>query len=260
MTNLYEVDILINGRPIKQYNYPKGGRCVEGKGNSSFSLRFKNNSSNRALFSTVIDGLSILTGNIARPHSSDGYVVEPNSSIIVDGWRLSFDEVAEFYFSCLNDAYSNRINAPRKNIGIIHTRVYPEFVLPDINNFQEMFFKSTDVAKDVSYQTCGQLTNRDTTDRVDTNITTQANYQYSVSPNTKQELGTGFGSTKKSSVVDACHIWQQFPALDLTIHYNSRRGLREAGVNFNTNGSIYRSSNSTDYFCRRPQHRQRNRR
>jgi len=105
--NNYEVEVLVNGRPVKEYSH-EFRTYIEGKQKTTFSLRLKNNSSVRKLFVPSIDGLSVMDGKECSFDSS-GYIVGPYSSITIDGWRTSDSEVAQFYFSDAKSSYRKRM-------------------------------------------------------------------------------------------------------------------------------------------------------
>jgi hypothetical protein len=119
----YEVEVLINGKPAKEYAH-KGKVYLEGREGTKFTIRLRNNSYSRKLFVPTIDGLSVMDGEEGSFKSS-GYIVEGHSSITVDGWRTSDKEVAEFYFSSPEGSYRKKMNKGN-NLGIIGVAVFGE--------------------------------------------------------------------------------------------------------------------------------------
>ena len=119
----YEVDIVVNGKPLKEY-YHEGKTYIEGKKKTEFSLRIKNNGSAKIVAIPSVDGLSAMNGKIAS-FNSGGYVINGYDSIIIDGWRKSDKEVARFYFSDPEDSYSQR-KGDGNNLGIIGVAVFQE--------------------------------------------------------------------------------------------------------------------------------------
>ena len=102
----YEFEIVVNGKPLKEY-YHESKNYIEGKKNTEFSLRIKNNGSAKILAIPSVDVLSAMDGKKASFDSS-GYVISGYDSMTIDGWRTSDDEVAKFYFSNPEDSYGKR--------------------------------------------------------------------------------------------------------------------------------------------------------
>jgi hypothetical protein len=253
MTN-YEVEILVNRKPIRQYNYAIGNSaqtnstCIEGRKGSTFVLKFKNNGPIRALFSTTIDGLSIISGEKSVPNNRSGYVVEPFSSIMIDGWRLSNDEVAEFYFSSVDDSYATRTKAIQHEIGQIDVAVFENVDLEAIVSKSSITYVGddirlkggnwTDSTPDWSYMSASS-------------IETSFIPQNAMLCSLRQDVGTGFGATKESKVQDVHLIWETYAAATFLIHYNSRDALMKLGINMNSKQNTINRSGSG--FCKRPE-------
>ena len=54
-----------------------------------------------------------------------GYIVEPFTSMVVEGWRTSEETVAAFRFSALEDSYAERTGRAR-NIGVVGVAFFRE--------------------------------------------------------------------------------------------------------------------------------------
>jgi hypothetical protein len=91
------VEVLVRGRPVKEFYHHDGNVYIEGRKNSNFELRIKNNNFNRVLVIPSVDGLSVMDGKKADSNSN-GYIVEGMSTITIPGWRLDNSEVAQFFF------------------------------------------------------------------------------------------------------------------------------------------------------------------
>jgi hypothetical protein len=71
-----------------------------------------------------VDGLDVITGESAR-FSQRGYVVEPYTSVQIDGWRTSESDVAAFRFSAIEHSYAGRTGRAR-NVGVIGVAFFSE--------------------------------------------------------------------------------------------------------------------------------------
>jgi len=123
LKSTFEFEVLVNGHPAKEF-YHKGNSYIEGKEGSKFSLRMRNNSSNKALFVPTVDGLSIMDGKEAS-FDSRGYIVPAYDAITIDGWRTSDDKVAEFFFASPKSSYAKKMHKGN-NLGVIGCAVFKE--------------------------------------------------------------------------------------------------------------------------------------
>lgn len=92
-------------------------RYVLGEPGQRYKLRLQNNSAYRFEVVASVDGLDVIDGDTAS-FAKRGYIIEPWSSITVDGWRTSGDSVAAFRFSGMEDSYAERKGQGR-NIGVV---------------------------------------------------------------------------------------------------------------------------------------------
>jgi hypothetical protein len=91
------VEVLVRGRPVKEFYHHDGNVYIEGRKNSNFELRIRNNTFNRVLVIPSVDGLSVMDGKKADT-KSNGYIVNALTAITIPGWRLDSSEVAKFFF------------------------------------------------------------------------------------------------------------------------------------------------------------------
>ena len=88
-----------------------------GQPESRYSLAIANDTSSAFEVVASVDGLDIIDGRPAS-FSKRGYIVDPFSSVVIDGWRTSETTIAAFRFSSLEDSYAERTGEGR-NIGVI---------------------------------------------------------------------------------------------------------------------------------------------
>ena len=110
----------------RKWNFVQGGsklylRGIEGE---RYQLHYENRS--RELFEivTTVDGIDVING---RPgaFANRGYVLYPGSSVTIEGFRSSSNDVAAFRFSAPRDAYAANTDAGSiRNVGIIGTAVF----------------------------------------------------------------------------------------------------------------------------------------
>jgi hypothetical protein len=81
-------------------------------------------SSARVLAVVSVDGVNVITGEDADPDQS-GYVIEPDATVDIQGWRKDFERTAAFYFTDVGDAYASRTGRPG-NLGVIGIAAFRE--------------------------------------------------------------------------------------------------------------------------------------
>ena len=111
------------GRVLPIY-WHEGRRYVVGKPGNEYAIRVRNGSSGRILAVMSVDGVNVITGDTAAPAQS-GYVLSPDESADIAGWRKSMSHTASFYFTALPDSYAARTGRP-DNVGVIGVAVFRE--------------------------------------------------------------------------------------------------------------------------------------
>jgi hypothetical protein len=103
-------------------------RYVVGMPGHEYAIRIHNDSGQRILAVTSVDGVNVVSGETASPEQS-GYVIEAGGSVEIAGWRRSLERTAAFYFTDLGDSYAARTGRPR-NVGVIGVAVFHELQRP----------------------------------------------------------------------------------------------------------------------------------
>jgi len=102
--NQCEMQVLVNGKPIKEY-YHEGRNFIEARESQEYTIKLRNNTYDKLLGMVSVDGINVITGDQATENGS-GYIVPAHSSIIIDGFRVSNDKVNSFIFSKKEASYS----------------------------------------------------------------------------------------------------------------------------------------------------------
>jgi hypothetical protein len=92
-------------------------RYVVGEPGQRYKLSVQNNSHQRFEVVASVDGLDVIDGQTGS-FAKRGYILDPFSSITIDGWRTGNDTVAAFRFSGMEDSYADR-KGDGRNIGVI---------------------------------------------------------------------------------------------------------------------------------------------
>jgi hypothetical protein len=96
-----------------------------GQEGEQYRVRVTNNTAERLELVVTVDGRDVVSGEIGDYAKQRGYIVEPFGSIVVDGFRQSFDRVAAFRFSGLDSSYTALRGTPQ-NAGVIGVAVFEE--------------------------------------------------------------------------------------------------------------------------------------
>lgn len=112
-----------SGAPLPTFS--SGGKSyVMGSHGARYSIRIQNQTGARFEAVATVDGLDVIDGG---PGSFEkrGYLVAPWSTVEIDGFRRSQDEVAAFRFGRVKDSYAAKRGDDR-NVGVIGVAVFQE--------------------------------------------------------------------------------------------------------------------------------------
>lgn len=101
-----------------------GRRYAIGNDGEAYRIGVENHGNTRLEVVASVDGLDVIDGEDAGFHKR-GYIVEPFTSVMIEGWRTSGDTVAAFRFSGIADSYADRTGRPR-NVGVIGAAFFRE--------------------------------------------------------------------------------------------------------------------------------------
>jgi hypothetical protein len=104
--------------------FKDGQRYVVGTPGHEYAIRIHNNTHERTLAVTSVDGVNVVTGETASPEQS-GYVIDAGDRVEIAGWRRSLERTSAFYFTDLGDSYAARTGRPR-DVGVIGVAVFRE--------------------------------------------------------------------------------------------------------------------------------------
>jgi hypothetical protein len=120
----YSVQVLSESGRVLPTFLQDGHSYAMGTLGHRYSLRVRNGSDRRVEFVASVDGRDVLEGQ-SSSWDKRGYLVNPHSEVIIDGFRLSHEAVAAFRFSSLHSSYASRMDDAR-DVGVIGVAVFPE--------------------------------------------------------------------------------------------------------------------------------------
>jgi len=118
-----QVHDLDQGNWLNRIPY-SGREYIEGRPGHRFSVSLQNLTGQRVLAVLSVDGVNAISGQTAGS-SQAGYVLDPYQQVEIRGWRKSYSDVAEFYFTDLPDSYAARTGRPQ-NVGVIGVAAFRE--------------------------------------------------------------------------------------------------------------------------------------
>lgn len=247
----YEVNVLVNGQSVREYC--KNNKIyIEGKNSSNYSIKIKNNGFKKILAIPTVDGLSILNGKEAS-HNSPGYIIEGYNSITIDGWRTSNDNIAKFYFTNPEDSYRRKIDK-KNNLGIIGVVIFREketvdnsipYTIPYIpfpkcptypiypDPYAPIFLHKDSTYTDIQSKT------------MNANMNLNCNDSF-------ENLGTGFGESKRSVVETIDFEKENIYDAIFEIYYNTKKQLKKLGIDFHSKPEYISPQAFPNQFCKPP--------
>lgn len=121
MLSLSLIDEYGQGLPAVQLD---DRRYAVGEVGQRYLIGVQNDGPERVEAVASVDGLDVIDGQTAS-YKQRGYIVEPYTSMVIEGWRTSMDTVAAFRFSEIEDSYAERKGESR-NIGVIGVAFFRE--------------------------------------------------------------------------------------------------------------------------------------
>lgn len=119
----HSITIQAEGTPARTTNFH--GQAYAGlELGQRYSLKVTNTEHRKILVVVTVDGLNVVDG---APGSSGGagFVIGPNASYTIDGWRTSLEEVAAFRMTHAQESYAAGKGHP-SNVGVIGMAVFGE--------------------------------------------------------------------------------------------------------------------------------------
>ncbi len=120
----FEVDVLVNGRPLQEY-YARGRTYIEALQGAEYELRVRNPSSDRVAVALSVDGLNTIDARHTSAWNASKWVIEPYQTITIGGWQMSSERARRFYFTNERDSYGAKLGQT-ENLGVISAVFFRE--------------------------------------------------------------------------------------------------------------------------------------
>lgn len=200
----------------------RGRDYLAGEPGHRFSVSLRNLSGERVLAVLSVDGVNAISGQTAAA-SQAGYVLEPWQQVEVRGWRKSYADIAEFYFTDLPDSYAARTGRP-DNVGVIGVAAFRE------RRVAPTYYAPPPVA--TPYDP-GHARERASADAAAPSAAAgnQAKAEMSAPSVQRQQLGTGHGERRYDPVAQTqFERDSRWPNQRIALYYDSWEALAARGV------------------------------
>jgi hypothetical protein len=113
-----------DGRSLPVFRH-QGATFIWGNAGERFAVRVHNPTAERVEAVLSVDGRDAVSGDVADFAQQRGYVIAPFSSVLIEGFRSSHEEVRAFRFARPEQSYSARRGTP-ENTGVIGVAFFRE--------------------------------------------------------------------------------------------------------------------------------------
>lgn len=130
----FELNLLVSQKPVREY-FHQDRFFVEAKRGTEYSVKVKNHSHKRILAILSVDGIDTIRGK-SGAEAESGYIVNPFSTLSVQGYRINDEKVAAFKFDEGGRSYASLVEnkfdaqkaaeSPSCNNGVIGLRIWEE--------------------------------------------------------------------------------------------------------------------------------------
>jgi hypothetical protein len=123
-SEMFEVEVLVNGRPAPQY-LARGRRYIEALKGMEYELRIRNPLGVRVAVALAVDGMNSIDARRSSAWNASKWVIEPYQTITIRGWQMSGERARRFYFTSERDSYGAKLGQTA-NLGIISAVFFRE--------------------------------------------------------------------------------------------------------------------------------------
>ena len=235
-----------NGNSLPAF-VENGSRFVLGESGQRYNVRLYNRTGQRVEAVLSVDGRDAMSGDPGDYVTQRGYVIPAYGSLLVEGFRRSLEEVAEFRFTRPEDSYSARMGTP-ENVGVIGVAFFAERARPPAP--RPVLRRPAPAPYDESAEHRAR-------DRADIDRAAPerreakgaGSSQYSPSGDVNN-LGTQFGETRESVVTSVPfeRATATRPSLVATLRYDDAEGLSQRGIDLTQYFAAHRVEDAPQAF------------
>lgn len=120
----FEIQVLVNGRPLDEYN-TRGRTYIEATEGAEYEVRIRNPYSYRVAVALAVDGLNSIDARHTSAWEASKWVMAPYETIHITGWQVSSARARHFYFTSERDSYGAKLGQT-ENLGVISAVFFRE--------------------------------------------------------------------------------------------------------------------------------------
>ncbi len=217
-----------DGRKLPAFNH-HSDVWVLGQRGDRYRVRVKNHGGQRLEAVVSVDGRDAIDGQAAS-WQKRGYIVPAWGEVVVDGFRLSSEQVAAFRFSSVKDSYAAKTGSAR-DVGVIGVAVFRErsYPRPEPKPIEPRWNERSDNDKRSPSKSAPPAGAPTTSDR--------SSAEGKKEKDSRSGLGTAFGERRTSPVRQVSFVRASArPDHLIALRYNDEDGLLAQGVDLACRG------------------------
>lgn len=213
-------------KPIKIYYDSNGRKWIESRPGTKFVIEIKNNDFNTYLAVVSVDGLNVINASKAELKPNNGYILYGKSSMKINGWRTSIENVREFVFTAnKNDSYAHKLGTDESNTGVIGIALFKEK--------QKILYFSTTITwppANPSLTYTPTISTDSQNSYFNYSTSTQTTYNISEPTIKNFSMSTTQGSSISDKVVEINKEFEETVYATDIIYYDNRENLIARGI------------------------------
>jgi hypothetical protein len=231
------------GRELPTYRH-RGQTFILGNHGDRYGVRVRNQTAERVEVVVTVDGRDVLTGDVGDYRAQRGYLVNPWQTVTIEGFRKSMSEVAAFRFTSPGNSYTARRGTPQ-HVGVVGVAVFREKDRPRPQPVAPVPYEGRwrgdgggGAKPDLGDEDYAE--HSPSHDKRAPQAASEAEAPsgglgrggYAPRRETRNNIGTQYGETRNSSVVEVpfTRARPENPDRLLAVYYDDRSGLEARGI------------------------------
>lgn len=222
-----------SGSTLPTYHH-RGTTYVQGEYGERYQIKLHNHSQSRKEVVVTVDGRDVINGQIGS-YRHRGYVLDPYSTVYIQGFRKSDTEVATFRFTSPSQSYSGRMGT-QQHVGIIGVALFEEShsTAPPRRKMRAagsrpMIEEAEPTIPSGSNAMLGYF--EDSPSEVSAAPSSRKHHATPSRQQAQSEIGTQYGEDRYSEVEEVSFQRRSSsPQLVFDLRYDSEQGLRRRGI------------------------------
>jgi hypothetical protein len=240
----------LQGAPLRSFR-SRGKTYVLGEYGERYNVRVVNHSGERVEAVISIDGRDAVSGEIADFKQQRGYIIGPYDSVLISGFRESFENVRGFRFTNPGNSYSARRGTP-ENVGVIGLAVFRERPRPRpvplplrtpraVPHDEDRRYREGSASSAPAKRAAPSAAAAESADGSGTSAQSYQQDEYAPEPS-RNNLGTEYGERLYSPVYEVSFVRARAakPNWLTQLFYDDEAGLESRGIRVHPPIPVYR--------------------